>query len=294
MNLKGYIRRKIRDTCARLDRKKIDAQISSDKSSIPVFWANQNNFGDRLTHDILTYYDKFPILVHPINAAIFGAGSIVQILKNYPKWTGNFLGSGLIEPRKILFKKPTPKWVRGPLTADYINCPTNSFGDPGLIADTLYLDTANKNIPEFEVGFIPHYADLQIPWIIELCRNPPKGLIVINPRQSPKKVASYINSCERIASSSLHGLIFSDSLFKPSIWATCGGRVIGNDFKFRDYFASIETKKTRWRVSSVADLMSISDSAETSNAAAIRERKTQIFKLLDETINIKEKESDAE
>ena len=45
-------------------------------------------------------------------------------------------------------------------------------------------------------------------------------------------------SCETIASSSLHGLIAADSFHIPNLWIKLSNRIIGNDFKYHDYYSS--------------------------------------------------------
>ena len=45
--------------------------------------------------------------------------------------------------------------------------------------------------------------------------------------------------CEIIASSSMHGLIFSDSLGISNTWLKFTDRIHGEHFKFHDYYSSI-------------------------------------------------------
>jgi pyruvyltransferase len=44
--------------------------------------------------------------------------------------------------------------------------------------------------------------------------------------------------CRVIASSSLHGLIAADAYDIPFVWISLSKRLVGGDFKFRDYFLS--------------------------------------------------------
>ncbi|WP_156383835.1 hypothetical protein [Methylobacterium sp. Leaf456] len=46
-------------------------------------------------------------------------------------------------------------------------------------------------------------------------------------------------SCRRILSSSLHGLILAHAYGIPATWLKISDRPLGDDFKFRDYWASI-------------------------------------------------------
>jgi hypothetical protein len=62
---------------------------------------------------------------------------------------------------------------------------------------------------------------------------------VIDVRREPEAVFRDVAACESILSSSLHGLITADSFRIPSAWAGLSDKVIGDGFKFRDYFSSL-------------------------------------------------------
>lgn len=54
-----------------------------------------------------------------------------------------------------------------------------------------------------------------------------------------KNTIKTINECEFIISSSLHGIIIADSYNIPNIWCKFSDKVYGKDFKFFDYFESV-------------------------------------------------------
>ena len=64
---------------------------------------------------------------------------------------------------------------------------------------------------------------------------------VIDVQEPVEVVISGICSCERLASSSLHGLIIGHSYGIPSVWAEFERPLDGDGVKFNDYFASIPT-----------------------------------------------------
>ena len=54
-----------------------------------------------------------------------------------------------------------------------------------------------------------------------------------------QNVIDQIRSCEYIISSSLHGLIVSDAYNIPNVWIKVSEKVIGGEFKFKDYFSGV-------------------------------------------------------
>lgn len=153
-------------------------------------------------------------------------------------------GAGFIsESSKV---KQSPKHicaVRGPLTHKLlsdqgIDCPT-VYGDPALLYPKFFKPNMKK---EFELGIVPHYIDRKVD-LVNKFRNI-KGITVIDVQKNVDSVVSQICMCKKIASSCLHGIICADSYGVPSTWVKFSDKVIGQGFKFRDYFASVGRKDT--------------------------------------------------
>ena len=115
--------------------------------------------------------------------------------------------------------------------------PNIPVGDAGVFASILY--PKNKKNYTDKIGIVAHYVDLNNP-IIQKARRDPRYMI-ISPLQPPYLVAQQIASCKCVLSSSLHGLIFSDSYGVPNIHITLSDKVAGGSYKFIDYYTGIDS-----------------------------------------------------
>lgn len=134
--------------------------------------------------------------------------------------------------------------VRGKLTREQLlqqgfDCP-EIYGDPALLLPRFYKTTTKA---KFKLGVMPHYVD-QGSVILNKFRQE-NGVFFINALSPVEKVIDDINSCERIASSCLHGIIVADAYGIPSTWIKLSDRVKGDGFKFRDYFSSVGRKNDK-------------------------------------------------
>ena len=113
-----------------------------------------------------------------------------------------------------------------------IDCP-RIYGDPALLYPRFYNPVVEQ---KYDIGIIAHYVDKQHPWL-ECAES--KGVKIIDIQEGINQVVDDIKSCSLIASSSLHGIIAADAYGIPSTWIEFSDDVIGNGFKFRDYYQSI-------------------------------------------------------
>ena len=222
--------------------------IKQDKINVLSFITN--NFGDyynkilietivkKKVHivDINIYKDlKLKYLYHGYEI-ISGIGSIIHYAdENTVIW-----GSGSIWYNSVPQVKPKEvlsirgKLTRKNLTRKGYKCP-EIYGDPGLLIKK-YTGSSGLNDKRYELGIIPHYSEKNLPVINELRKNPDIKIIDI---EDENNLIQDIMNCGKIASSSLHGLIFSDSFQIPNIWISFSDRVYGGHFKFHDYYSSI-------------------------------------------------------
>ena len=69
-----------------------------------------------------------------------------------------------------------------------------------------------------------------------------KNTTIINAGIGTNKIENFINQvleCEKIVSTSLHGIICAHAYNIPACWMKIGNRLIGDDVKFFDYFESV-------------------------------------------------------
>lgn len=171
--------------------------------------------------------------------AVFGIGSILNTnLENAVIW-----GSGFIQyPQQV--QKP-PKEIlalRGKLTAGYfekMGVPHNNvYGDPALLLPTIYNPVKEK---KFRLGIVPHYTEVNY-FMENKFLQSQKDIKIITPmveKDKPYEIIDEVLECEHIISSSLHGLILADAYKIPSARFRFQKKVIGDDFKFNDYYSGV-------------------------------------------------------
>ena len=120
--------------------------------------------------------------------------------------------------------------------------------------------------PRYSLGIIPHVVDLHHP-VIEEIREKHSGEILIIDLAHYEKwtdIIDQICSCERILSSSLHGLIVSDAYQVPSCWIELTGNISGGYFKYYDYASSVNRVFSNpiciEKIADIADVVDHSDS----------------------------------
>ena len=172
---------------------------------------------------------------------VFGMGSILSAC-HHNSSKDVICGSGLISDQRQPIQPKHFISVRGPLTRKCfldagISCPP-VYGDIGLLFR--YFFPAPLCVPKkYKIGFIPHYIDATLPIIKEMVKNPDFTIIDINQALTPAKFVHEIYECDVILSSSLHGIIISDSYGIPAHHIVLSNNVVGGTFKFRDYYASV-------------------------------------------------------
>ena len=209
--------------------------------AIKLFWfKGKHNFGDAinpfllesLTHQKVVWVE--PEFYNKKN--YLAIGSILERASSHTiVW-----GSGFISEEGKCINPPYEVCaVRGPLTRRLllqanIACP-EVYGDPALLLPQIYHPKIEK---KYALGIIPHFVDKDNSWL-EQFKNNEKIKILDIQEENVYHFIDMLLECESVASSSLHGLIVADAYGIPSTWIEFSDKVIGNGFKFLDYFASV-------------------------------------------------------
>lgn len=212
------------------------------------YWGGKykiGNFGDYLSYYIFEKITGFPpefysYLDSNSNNNEEHYLSVGSILK-YSNEQSIIWGSGFIHSKSKInnFKQIT--CVRGPKTRNKLGndkCP-EKYGDPALLLPFFFKQSQNK---KYKLGIIPHIIDYEK--IIKLYENIPyiKIIDLKCTRESIQDIIREILQCERVISSSLHGIIVSHAYNIPCVWIK-GQQLAGDDFKFDDYYSSVYDDK---------------------------------------------------
>lgn len=171
---------------------------------------------------------------------VLALGSILQFyrMNGAVVW-----GSGLISQDSHTGKHKILA-VRGPYTREILikkgyNDVPEVYGDPALLLKQIYNPKISK---KHRIGIIPHIVQYN-KFLEDFAIEQDNSLIDFR-TGNVTRVIDQILSCDYILSSSLHGLIVAHTYGIPAIWVEFGGSpLMGDNVKFRDYFASLRIKE---------------------------------------------------
>lgn len=182
------------------------------------------NFGDELGPHLLTRLGYDVVRVDQIaDADLLACGSTLGTAAASARPGAIVWGSGLMHDRPVDVSALDVRAVRGQLTAAAIGMDVPTC-DPASLVPLLYERPPTLH----RVGVVRHYVDKRpYPW----------ADVVIDASQPVDEVITGIGSCERVASSSLHGLIVAAAWGIP-VLRLHHYRVAGGDFKWADWLTS--------------------------------------------------------
>lgn len=205
--------------------------------ALNVFWCLSPNFGDALSPwlaarisgtDVAYVPSESRIRKHLIGGSMLNHADDAMIV-----W-----GSGLASMGDGCDARADVRAVRGPLSQMVarkwkMDVPS-VYGDPALLLPRLLPPAAEQ---PYRFGIVPHYLDLQFVVSSWDYRHP--EVLVIDPLQPVETVVRQITTCQRILSSSLHGLIVAGAYGVPAARVTFGAILGGDGMKFADYSLSV-------------------------------------------------------
>ncbi|MCS5489019.1 polysaccharide pyruvyl transferase family protein [Algoriphagus limi] len=226
----------------------IRSTFQSIYSNVPLvyYWDHSTNWGDSINSFVFQsilgkkVFSSNKVFNLSNREVVTGIGSILNSkLSNYSVWGSGFLseGHGLrTSPNKVLA-------IRGKLTGkkikDQFGIECEVFGDPGLLFREYY--NPDQKL-EYSIGIIPHFKEMNEPIIHSIKSRFASEINVIDPRIDIFEFANEVKKCERILSSSLHGLVLAESYGIPTIRIKISNKLIGGDFKFLDYYSGVSIK----------------------------------------------------
>lgn len=212
-------------------------------SEIKFIFRNRENYGDLLSKYLVEKISgKTVKFVQPKKQAwyksdktnLLAIGSILpHASKHSIVW-----GSGIIDKEHAVANADF-RAVRGPKTRTFLQemgyeCPP-VYGDPALLLPNYYVPKVSK---KYKIGVIPHYHDYQK--ALELFENDQNIKVIDLLCLDVETVTDEIWACERTISSSLHGLIVSQTYGTPSIWVEFSDKIFGDGIKYPDYLESVD------------------------------------------------------
>lgn len=231
---------------------------------VKMYHAELPNMGDLLNVLLMEEYFKIPMeRKTPLTAELSGIGSGLgqftlpsdkPLLSTVEKITGNIFptvhiwGTGFIENKdwgKFYRKNMVFDAVRGELTKKKIEKILGhkievTLGDGGVLAPVLVEKDIEKN-KKYTVGIIPHFKEQDHPVFKEIA-DKFSGSKIIDLKDEPHQVIRDIAQCEIIISSSLHGLIVADAFYVPNYHIVVTNNLLGDGFKFDDYYSAYGLK----------------------------------------------------
>jgi pyruvyltransferase len=215
--------------------------------AVPAYWHRSSNFGDQLTPYLIekisgrpaVYLEQAKSFEEITIPTLMVTGSILSsFVHNSIIW-----GNGYAWHNEDVHKPLEIAAVRGPLTRDKllkkgVGCP-EVYGDPALLLPMFYDPYI---IPEYDLGIIPHMVDYKQVTEQYAEQLEKSNTVIIDLTLPIEEVINTILKCKRTISSSLHGIIVSHAYRIPSLWVKFSDGVIGDGFKFEDYFLSVGIK----------------------------------------------------
>lgn len=217
-----------------------------------------SNFGDELSPRVLEYATgRRVVWTPPRKAEVIAVGSIIEYYVRRSSSQATVWGAGLRDaPSDALvaqIKANVGQFsaVRGPKTAQALGLTNVSIGDPGVVVPLLGKFGGAKS----GILYLPHFRTWTTPrGRSEIQQARSLGMTVVPPSTRPIDMIDAISRSDLVLSSSLHGVVVAHALgvAVQSLGIPNGG-MAEPDFKYEDYFGSINLEYERVDVATCFD-----------------------------------------
>lgn len=193
-----------------------------------TYWdPTTKNFGDTLTPVILRHLGfDLERVARDERGKVLAVGSVMNALR-----PGDVVwGTGVQHDRRFATRAATFLAVRGPLTRSCIDGATvpQVYGDPALLLPEVYDPQVERT---HRVGIMPHFVD------VTPARSRYPDALFIDVLGGWRRVVRQMKACERIITTSLHGVIAADAYGIPVTWhGSYTDGLVSANLKFQDHF----------------------------------------------------------
>jgi pyruvyltransferase len=216
--------------------------------AVVVYWATEGilaaNWGDKLNpylverisgKRVVFRADVYPVSSPPIYYCIGSHLASACRNPNAIVWGSGFISSNI----EIAGRPRAIHAVRGWLSDERLRKKGVStpgiVGDPALLLPRIF--SPKRTEERRQLGIIPHCYEWNEPFFT--ATRAWEDARVIDICGGIEEVVEQIVACDRIVSSSLHGIICADAYGIPALWLHASDKPLGDGFKFRDYFSSV-------------------------------------------------------
>lgn len=209
--------------------------VTTEDGRVPlIHWPVTPNFGDLLSPWLITKMTGLETMQNKGQDVTYIAiGSVLNRVKDKTIVWGS--GAFGVEREGDLNPNATYLAVRGPLSRSIllsckIPCP-RVYGDPALLIPYFHEAPAEKR---HKTGIVVRWSDNQWKKL-----NVADDITIIDLNsEDVEGTLDSILQCEKIVTSSLHGLVIADAYGIPSAWLA-SKTPKGREFKYYDYFLSV-------------------------------------------------------
>lgn len=228
---------------------------------INAYWSSAVvNFGDWLgPHLLRRLTGRRPVQTNRLGLASRGLYSVGSVAGWFQQNNVDVWGSGLIKPldEKEIRERRKLKGVeihavRGKLTQQQLEdtlgwAVPSVYGDPALLLPEFYLP---ENATSRKIALAPHGVHQAYFKNLD-----DTEIDLVNVRRDFRDVVSSIANSRAVISTSLHGLIVAQAYGVPWIWLNISDNPLwGEDFKFNDFFSTVDPDAVSVRRVSKAEL----------------------------------------